>query len=79
MFESISIEECSTLPEQPESSPPSPPRFSLILRCVLQLPQRLPTAAFSDADAYRSERLYTEELDNVLTPKMDGFRALFQV
>lgn len=32
-----------------------------------------------DPDVYRKERLYTEELDQAFYPKMDGFRALFQV
>lgn len=39
----------------------------------------MPKAAFSDLDAYRRERLYTEDIARALVSKIDGFRALFHV
>lgn len=40
---------------------------------------RLPKTALLDPDRYRKERLYTEGLEKALKPKIEGFRALFQV
>lgn len=44
-----------------------------------QLAHRLPKSALGSSDQFRKERLYTERLEKALTPKLEGFRALFQV
>lgn len=44
-----------------------------------QLSQRLPKGAVLDPDTYRKEKLYKEGLEKIVTRRIEGFRALFQV